>query len=159
MKKTLWLHNIRSVHNVGSMFRTADALGVNHIYISGYTPAPVDRFGRVRADMEKIALGAEKNISWEYVQDSENFFKEKKEQALILAVEQAERSKNIFDYTAPAEISGEVILMMGEEVLGMELWQLELADEILEIPMWGEKESLNVSVSFGIAGYQIFRNL
>ena len=64
MKKSVWLHNIRSVHNVGSIFRTADAVGVEHIYLSGYTPLPIDRFGRSRNDMNKIALGAEKTVSW-----------------------------------------------------------------------------------------------
>ena len=55
MKKSVWLHNIRSVHNVGSIFRTADAVGVDHVYLSGYTPLPIDRFGRNRSDMNKIA--------------------------------------------------------------------------------------------------------
>src|ERR1700690_1971092 len=68
MKKevAVLLHNIRSAHNVGSLFRTADAAGVSKIFLSGYTPLPVDRFGYVRKDIAKVALGAEKNIPWEY---------------------------------------------------------------------------------------------
>ncbi len=58
------LHNIRSTHNVGSIFRTADASGVSKVYLSGYTPTPIDKFGRPRKDIAKVALGAEKNVSW-----------------------------------------------------------------------------------------------
>lgn len=158
MKKSLWLHNIRSIYNVGSMFRTADALGIDHIYLSGYTPLPIDRFGRERSDLAKVAIGAEKTISWEHIKDPEVFFI-KKEKRKILAIEQAQDSKNIFNYSASelGDKFDEIIIAMGEEVSGMEDWQINLADEILEIPMKGEKESLNVSVAFGVAAYSVFK--
>ena len=63
------LHNIRSTHNVGSIFRTADAAGVSHIYISGYTPTPIDKFGRKQKDIAKTALGAEDSVHWEYIEN------------------------------------------------------------------------------------------
>lgn len=157
MKKSVWLHNIRSVHNVGSIFRTADAVGIDHVYLSGYTPLPVDRFGRDRSDMNKIALGAEKTVSWSQfkdpIMDIQNL---KGEESHLIGIEQNEGSINIFDYKIPENIS-EIIITMGEEVSGMEEGQLDLCDEILEIPMNGQKESLNVSVAFGIAAYQIFK--
>lgn len=157
MKKSVWLHNIRSVYNVGSIFRTADAVGIDHIYLSGYTPLPIDRFGRERNDMAKVAIGAEKTVSWSHLenplQDMQNL---KKTGSHIIGIEQNENSINIFDYRRPQNVS-EIIIAMGEEVSGIEEQQLKLCDDILEIPMYGKKESLNVSVSFGVAVYQILR--
>jgi tRNA G18 (ribose-2'-O)-methylase SpoU len=153
MKKSVWLHNIRSVYNVGSIFRTADALGVKHIYLSGYTPQPIDRFGRHRSNFAKIALGAEKSVSWSVL---ENPFEEiKKKEAFLVVLEQDEQSIPLDEFTR--QDATEIILAVGEEVNGMKQEQLALADTIIEIPMHGEKESLNVSVAFGIAGYTIFK--
>src|SRR3989344_8475559 len=90
------LHDIRSTHNVGSIFRTSDALGVSKIYLSGYTPTPTDKFGRPRKDINKVSLGAEKNIHWDYVSDPKKLIKKlKKEKALVIGVEQ---SKTSVDY-------------------------------------------------------------
>jgi len=159
MKKSVWLHNIRSVYNVGSIFRTADAAGIDHIYLSGYTPLPVDRFGRARADMNKVAIGAEKSVSWSHLENPENDIKElQKNRSLVVGIEQDKKSQNIFDYTIPKNIP-EIIIAMGEETLGMETWQIDICDDILEIPMNGEKESLNVSVAFGVAIYQLLKNI
>ena len=159
MKKSVWLHNIRSVYNVGSIFRTADAAGIDHIYLSGYTPLPVDRFGRARADMNKVAIGAEKSVSWSHLENPENDIKElQKNRSLVVGIEQDKKSQNIFDYTIPKNIP-EIIIAMGEETLGMEAWQVDMCDDILEIPMNGEKESLNVSVAFGVAIYQLLKNI
>jgi len=156
IKKSVWLHNIRSVYNVGSIFRTADAIGIDHIYLSGYTPLPVDRFGRAREDMHKVAIGAEKTVFWSQLenplQDIENL---KKAGSYILGIEQSKNSIDLFDYKKPDNVS-EIIIAMGEEVSGMEDDQLALCDDIVEIPMYGRKESLNVSVAFGIVVYQIF---
>ena len=83
------IHNIRSTHNVGAIFRTADATRVSRIYISGYTPAPVDRFGRARPDVSKASLGAEKTVAWEVVEDPIALIKKlKKEKVKIFGVEQ-----------------------------------------------------------------------
>ena len=157
MKKSVWLHNIRSVYNVGSIFRTADAAGIDHIYLSGYTPLPIDRFGRERQDMHKIALGAEKSVSWSFLDNPFKDIKEiKNSGAYLIAIEQDKKSFDIFHYKKPEKVS-EIIIAMGEEVSGMEKEQLALVDDIVEIPMRGEKESLNVSVAFGIAVYGILK--
>src|SRR3990167_1368103 len=92
----LIIHNIRSVQNVGAMFRTADAAGINKIYLSGYTPTPLDRFGRKRGDLAKSALGAEEFVSWEQVKNITTLLgKLKKEKFLIIAIEQ---DRNSVDY-------------------------------------------------------------
>jgi 23S rRNA (guanosine2251-2'-O)-methyltransferase len=149
----LALHNIRSVYNVGAIFRTADAVGVSKIYLSGYTPAPIDRFGRLRKDIAKAALGAEKTVTWESVEKIEDLIsKLKKEKYTILALEQ---DKNSIEYTK-AKLSNKNLLILGEEVSGIEKEILKNCDQILEIPMKGKKESLNVSVAAGIALYSFF---
>jgi tRNA G18 (ribose-2'-O)-methylase SpoU len=148
----LILHNIRSVHNVGSIFRTADGAGVSHIILSGYTPAPTDRFGLPRKDFAKVSLGAEQNIPWRQTKTLAAAVKIlKKENYFIAAVEQDKRSIPLFDFKAPK--NRQLALVLGNEVLGISKQSLMLADAVLEIPMRGKKESLNVSVSAGIAMY------
>ncbi len=155
----LLLHNIRSTHNVGAIFRTADAVGVTKIYLSGYTPAPIDRFGRARQDIAKAALGAEKTVAWESMGNSEGmksvleFIKKlKKEKVKILALEQAQNS---IDYRK-VKTGERNLLILGNEVGGVDAEILKLCDEIIEIPMKGQKESLNVSVAAGVALYALF---
>lgn len=155
MKISVWLHNIRSVHNIGSIFRTSDAIGVNHIYFSGYTPLPIDRFGRARMDMGKVAIGAEKNIAWSKLENPKEEMRHlQKEGYYFIALEQTKQSLNLFEYSIPEDVS-QIILLLGEEVSGLEDWQIELCNECIEIPMYGKKESLNVSVAFGIVGYYL----
>lgn len=152
-KKVVILDNIRSVFNVGSIFRTADALGVDVIYLCGVTPTPKDRFGRERKDLAKVALGAEKNIAWEYVENTIDVLKKlKKQKFQIIAIEQDIKSISL----KKAKIHFPCALLLGNEVEGIHKKILHSSDIIVEIPMWGKKESLNVSVSFGIAGYQLF---
>ncbi len=152
----LALHNIRSVYNVGAIFRTADAVGVSKIYLCGYTGAPVDRFGRARKDIAKVALGAEKTVKWESVKDIEELIlKLKKEKFTILALEQ---SANSVDYKK-VKLGKKNLLIVGNEVGGIEKKILNMCDSILEIPMKGEKESLNVSVATGVALFGIGGNL
>ncbi len=147
----LLLHNIRSTHNVGSIFRSADATGVTKIYLSGYTPLPIDRFGRARQDISKASLGAEKNIPWEGVTDPIDLIKKlKKEKVKIIGLEQDKRA---VDYRE-MEIAEKNLIILGEEVEGIEGRLLDLCDQIVEIPMLGEKESLNVSVATGIILYR-----
>lgn len=146
------LHDIRSTHNVGSIFRTADALGVNKIYLSGYTPTPLDKFNRPRKDVAKVALGAEKTIKWEYVTDIKVLIKKlKKEGYFVVGVEQSEKS---IDYKK-VKLKKPVLFLVGNEVLGMEKDIMSLCDVVAEIPMNGEKESLNVSVAFGVALFRM----
>lgn len=152
IKKVIILDNIRSVYNVGSIFRTSDALGVDKIYLCGVTPTPVDRFGRERKDLAKVALGAEKDITSEYSSDTKTIIKKlKKEGFQIIAIEQDKKSVN-FKKIKPKY---PVAIVLGNEVGGIDKKTLNLCDIIAEIPMRGNKESLNVSVAFGIIGYQI----
>ncbi|MEK7463721.1 MAG: TrmH family RNA methyltransferase [Patescibacteria group bacterium] len=144
------LHNIRSAHNVGSIFRTADAVAVSKIYLSGYTPAPVDRFGRARADISKASLGAEKTVAWESVGDIQKFMKDMKHNGFqICAVEQDDTS---IDYREIPR-KEKILIIMGNEVDGVGKEILSMCDTIAEIPMLGEKESLNVSVAAGVVLY------
>ncbi len=150
----LILDNIRSVHNVGSLFRTADGLGLSHIILSGTTPAPIDRFGRERNDFKKVSLGAEKTVSWEYVETTSGAIEmSKKDGYEIVALEQNSRSKNINEFSSDKNIA----LVLGPEVTGISQEVLSLCDSILEIPMFGKKESLNVSVAGAIAMYELLK--
>jgi len=148
----LILHNIRSVENVGAMFRTADAAGINKIYLTGYTPAPLDRFGRKRADLAKSALGAEEFVSWEQKKNILPLLsKLKREKYLIIGIEQA---KSSVDYKK-VKLQGKNVFIVGAEVAGIPQNILKKCDIIAEIPMRGQKESLNVSVALGIGLFRI----
>jgi len=148
----LILHNIRSTHNVGSIFRTADASGISKIYLTGYTPTPLDRFGRKRSDIAKIALGAEENITWEYKKNIGDLIKNlKKQRVYVIAVEQSKKS---VDYKK-VKTQQKTAIIFGNEVKGLSKTILDKCDVIAEIPMKGKKESLNVSVSVGIALFKI----
>jgi 23S rRNA (guanosine2251-2'-O)-methyltransferase len=156
IEKVLILDNIRSVLNVGAIFRTADAIGIDKIYITGYTPAPVDRFGRGRKDLAKSALGAEKSVEWESTDDIFNLIKDLKEKDFeILSLEQSENS---IDYKKAGDYfeNKKTAIILGNEVDGVNEKLLEQSDHIIEIPMRGEKESLNVSVATGIMLYSLF---
>jgi tRNA G18 (ribose-2'-O)-methylase SpoU len=149
----LLLHNIRSTHNVGAIFRTADAIGVKKIYLSGYTPTPIDRFGRARQDISKASLGAEKTIDWEKIMDVFGLIKNLKENnTKIVALEQSKNSVNYKNLN----VDSDCLIILGNEVGGIEHDLLNLCDYILEIPMSGKKESLNVSVATGILLYRLF---
>ncbi len=146
------LHNIRSTHNVGAILRTADAVGVSKVYFSGYTPAPIDRFGRQRKDITKASLGAEKTVEWESIENPIDLINKLKKQGFtILSLEQDTRS---IDYKK-AKLKNNTLLIVGNEVDGVDKSILDLSDEIIEIPMRGKKESLNVSVATGIVLYEI----
>ncbi|MEK7212293.1 MAG: RNA methyltransferase [Patescibacteria group bacterium] len=149
------LHNIRSLHNVGSIFRTADAAGVKKIYLGGITPAPTDVFGRVRPQFAKVALGAEKYVKWEKIRHTAEAVARLKDRGYkILAVEQSRRSLPY--YRVRPGSRDKVVLLMGAEVKGLPPALLKKCDKILEIPMRGRKESLNVAVAFGIVAYHLF---
>jgi tRNA G18 (ribose-2'-O)-methylase SpoU len=144
----LILHDIRSAENVGAIFRTADAIGITKIYLSGYTPSPIDRFGRKRKDVAKSALGAEEAIPFEAAPDLNVLITSLKDAGYsIIAIEQSPQALNY----RSVDIHGPAAFMFGNEVSGLSAETLLLADIIAEIPMRGEKESLNVSVSAGVA--------
>ncbi len=141
------LHNIRSSHNVGSIFRTADAAGVAHVYLSGYTPTPIDRFGRAQKEIAKTALGAEKSLVWEYFKAPTSCISKLKNTGwTVVGVEQDVRAG---DYRA-FKIKKPTLFIFGNEVRGLSKELRKKCDEIIEIPMRGSKESLNVSVAAGI---------
>lgn len=151
----LILHNIRSNHNVGSIFRTADGAGVAKLWLTGYTPAPLDQFKRVNNEIAKTALGAEQSVGWEKRENILELITElKKAGYKILALEQNDKS---VDYRE-VKLAGKTALIVGNEVGGVEPEVLNLCDQIIEIPMRGNKESLNVSVATGIAVYKLLEN-
>ena len=144
---SLILHNIRSVHNTGAIFRTAECAGVSRVYLTGYTPSPFDRFGRPRNDFHKAALGAEKLVPWEERKNVASLIEElKKCGFFIVALEQ---EKNSVDYKK-IKARGLTAIIVGNEVKGLRKEILKSADAIAEIPLQGKKESLNVSVATGI---------
>lgn len=157
----LILHNIRSTHNVGAMLRTADAAGIDKVYFSGYTPAPLDRFGRVREDISKTALGAEKTMVWESVIRLAPLLKRlKKDGFTLIAIEQSSQSVdykkiNLLDLSSEKNSTNRIAFLVGSEVEGITPAILKTCDIIAEIPMRGQKESLNVSVALGIALFRI----
>jgi tRNA G18 (ribose-2'-O)-methylase SpoU len=133
---------------VGAIFRTAEGVGVSKIYLTGYTPAPVDEFGRANKEIAKTALGAEKTLRWERI---ENIFelipKLKTEDWQLIALEQA---KNSVDYRE-VTLGEKAVVLVGNEVEGVGEEILKLCDQVAEIPMRGSKESLNVAVAIGVA--------
>lgn len=148
----LLLENIRSVHNVGSIFRTAETLGISKIYCVGATPVPVDRFGGMRKDFTKVSLGSENMVVWEYLLDGRVLVRKLKTGGFkIIALEQASGSK---DYKK-VRTGRKSLVILGAEVEGVSKKLLDLSDVIAEIPIQGEKESLNVSVSAGIFLYRL----
>lgn len=157
-KITVIAHNIRSTHNVGSLFRTCEGFGVVRLILSGYTPYPTivgdSRLPHIRekltAQIHKTALDAETIVPFEH-HDTPDFESLKDAGYRIVGLEQSNRSILLPDYTAPEKI----VLLLGEEVHGIEDNLLRLCDDVVEIPMSGKKESFNVSVAAGIALYQL----
>lgn len=148
----LILHNIRSVHNTASIFRTADGAGVKKIFLTGYTPSPIDEFGKIRNDFKKISLGAEKTVKWEYVKNINKVIDYLKNRGVsIISLEQHPNAINYKKLKPKFPMT----LIVGNEIRGIPQNILNKCDAIIEIPMRGKKESLNVSVATGIAIYEI----
>jgi tRNA G18 (ribose-2'-O)-methylase SpoU len=157
---TLLLHNIRSTHNVGSIFRTAEGFGVERIILSGYTPYP--QFDgdtrlphlsqKITKQIHKTALGAEMIVPFTHFETVDEFLNQNT--LPLIALEQSDGSINLRDFTPPQAF----ILLVGEEVHGIEPDLLSKCGTILEIPMRGTKESFNVSVATGIALYGLIIN-
>ena len=152
------LHNIRSTHNVGSIFRTAEGFGVSKIILSGYTPYPSlpgdTRLPHIRekltGQIHKTALGAETMVPFEYT-ETLNLVALATAGYRIVALEQSPRSVDLRDYVAPPKIA----LLLGEEVHGISPELIAQCQDIIEIPMKGQKESFNVSVAGAIALYEL----
>ena len=145
-KMVLWLHNIRSMHNVGAAFRTADAFAIKHLFLSGYTPVPP------RPEITKTALGADQTVSWRHEEDPHRFINWCRERNYsIAAMEQTHESRLLSDFH-PVN-NQPVCILFGNEVTGIESELLNKCDIVLEIPQYGRKHSFNISVSIGIALY------
>jgi 23S rRNA (guanosine2251-2'-O)-methyltransferase len=147
----LIIDNVRSAYNVGSLFRTADAVGVEEIYLLGVSPLPLDRFGREDKEIAKTGLGAHKSVPWKYGTIEECIAEMKERSYAILVLEQHEGSVNCFDYIP--KVGEKAALVVGNEVGGVSAEFLTGEFTYLELPMKGEKESLNVSVAGGAAMY------
>ena len=146
----LVLDNIRSMENVGSIFRTADAAGVKKIFLCGITPKPP------RKEIDKAALGAVDFVEWEYCEDVKSEILELKTKGTnIIALEQNARSIPLSTFHP---LPSTLALVVGNEVNGISKEILDLADQIIEIPMHGKKNSLNVSVATGIALFEIIKH-
>ncbi len=159
LKKTcvLILENLRSVENTASIFRTAEGLGVKKIILVGTTPAPLDRFGRKRPDFAKVALGSEDLVEWEYISQENlqsTISKLQKDGFKILALEIHPNSIPLQALSSKLQV---FVLVVGNEVEGVSKTVFDMCDHIVEIPMRGKKESLNVSVSTGIALYELLQ--
>ncbi len=149
--KYVILHDIRSHYNVGAIFRSADGAGVDKILVTGYTPTPTDRFGRVVPEIHKTSLGASVMVPWvHYATTAEAIVALQAEGVTIVAVEQSDQSISLYDFVPPTNIA----YIFGNEIEGVPADILTLCDTVLEIPMLGQKESLNVSVTAGIVLFQ-----
>jgi len=149
----LILPDIRSAINVGAIFRTADAVGIDKIYLTGVTARPADKFGRIQKDISKSALGAETWMDWEYKKTLIPLINLlKKEGYTIVSIEQ---DKKAIDYRKVAILNKKVAIIMGSEVTGLPKKILDKSDIVAEIPMQGKKESLNVAVACGVALFGI----
>ena len=142
------VENVRSVHNVGSIFRSADGFGANMIYLTGYTAYPP------RQDLSKTALGSEEAVPWEYLESPIDMVTKIKSKGIkLVLLEQTVSSKCIYDIRWEFPIC----FIVGNEVKGVSEELSALADIHAEIPMRGIKQSLNVSVATGVAGYEFSR--
>lgn len=152
------LHNIRSMHNVGSIFRTAEAAGCENIYLCGITPGPLDRFGRPNNKLLKVSLNAERYIKWEHCSSTLKLLDKLKTQGYnILAVEQSRKSASLYEFKPIKKRDAKYALVLGSEIKGVPRAILKRANKIIEIPMRGQKESLNVAVAFGIVAFYLLR--
>jgi 23S rRNA (guanosine2251-2'-O)-methyltransferase len=142
------LEDIRSLWNVGSMFRTADAMGLEGLYLAGITGSPP------RKEIAKTSLGAEEHVPWRYVGHSLDILPALKSQGItVLALERCKNSKPISDIARLADQSQRIALVVGNEVTGVSPETLAACDDVVDLPMCGMKESLNVAVAFGVAAY------
>ncbi len=140
------LDNVRSAWNVGSIFRSADGFEFRHAYLCGITPTPEN------AEVRKTALGADEFVSWSYHRNAVELIKELKEQgSTIWALEQTEHSVRLTDKATLPKNSKGLILVAGNEVTGVDPGILELSDQVVHLPMRGQKRSFNVAVAFAIA--------
>lgn len=148
----LVLDNVRSLHNIGSVFRTADAFLIEKIYLCGITACPPHK------DIHKTALGATETVAWEYVADAQVLVEQlKRENTHIVAIEQAENAVLLPDFFPKREKKH--ALIFGNEVKGVSQAVVSASDQVVEIPQLGTKHSLNISVSVGVVVWDVFKKL
>ena len=146
----LWLHDIRSLHNVGAAFRNADAFGIYQLWLSGFTPVPP------RPEITKTAIGAEEHVTWKRIEEPSSAIERLKENGYrIIALEQTNESIPIWQYKHGNK---PICLIVGNEVTGIDEEILAEIDDAVEIPQYGMKHSLNVSVAAGVALYAFCEN-
>lgn len=152
--------NVRSAHNVGSLLRTADGLGVSHVYLVGYTPHPPSAHdkrlpheqARALSQISKTSLGSEKTVSWSHETEMESLLLRLKNEGYgLVGLEQTDKSVPLHEYKPPPKVS----LVVGNEIEGISGQTLMLCDALLEIPMHGTKESFNVAIASAIALYSL----
>ena len=145
---SILVENVRSVHNVGAIFRTADGFGAEKVWLAGYTAFPP------RDDLRKVALGAENSVEWEHFENPLDAAKVIINQGIkLVGIEQSTRSVRIHEY----KWDFPCCFILGNEVKGVSDELLKLAEDHVEIPMFGIKQSLNVSVAGGVVGYEVAR--
>ena len=143
------LDNIRSLNNIGSVFRTSDAFLVEKIYLSGITAKPPHK------DIQKTALGATDSVAWEYKESTLELIQDlKKEGVIIISIEQADKSTFLHDFKPKKDEKYAVIF--GNEVKGVQQEVVSASDFCVEIPQFGTKHSFNISVSVGIVLWDLF---
>ncbi len=147
----LVLDNIRSLHNVGSVFRTADAFLIEKIYLCGITASPPHK------DIRKTALGATESVEWEYRKDAGELIKNLRQTHYCLAIEQTDTSLSLDQYHPPSDKT--LVLVFGNEVKGVQQEVVNLCHAALEIPQFGTKHSLNVAVSVGVVLWDLWAKI
>lgn len=146
------LDNIRSLNNIGSVFRTGDAFRIEKIYLCGYTATPPNK------DIAKTALGATKSVDWEHREDIKELIQELKQNATeVYAIEQASNSVMLDEFHPKKKVKTAVIF--GNEVQGVQQEAIDLCDGVIEIPQIGTKHSLNISVSNGVVLWDLYAKL
>lgn len=145
------LDNVRSLNNIGSVFRTADAFLIEKIYLCGITATPPHK------DIHKTALGATDTVNWEYVENTTDLVKQlQQEQIKVYSIEQAENSISLNEFQLP---DGKIAVVFGNEVKGVQQSVVTLSDGVIEIPQAGSKHSLNISVSAGVVLWDLYAKL
>ncbi|TVZ56406.1 SpoU rRNA methylase family protein [Lutibacter sp. Hel_I_33_5] len=146
------LDNIRSLNNIGSVFRTSDAFLIEKIYLCGITATPPNK------DIHKTALGATESVDWEYVEDTLTLIQKLKDSKIkVLAIEQAENSTKLNDFTPVKD--QKYAIVMGNEVKGVLQEVVNNSDRCIEIPQLGTKHSLNISVTTGVVLWDLFQKM
>lgn len=145
-----WLPDIRSVYNIGSIFRLGDALNIKKIFLSGFSATP-----SFCKDLNKSAIGAQDTVDWEYFKDHMDVIQKlKQDKIFMLGLEQTKKSISVFEYIPTFPLC----IVVGNEITGINDDILEYIDFFVDIPMYGKKHSLNVAVSISIASYVLFFN-